>query len=148
MKGRKQVMHEHLNILVVDDNDDLLNTFSLIFKRCGFCVETAGDGLTAVNMFRRGNFDITLMDIVLPVMNGVEAFQHIREINPRAQVILMTAYSDEDLVARAIQEGVHCVLHKPLRIDQIIDMIKEATSVSHILLVDDRLEDALCQHNL
>ena len=123
-------MNDSLNILVVDDNEDLLDTFSLIFKRAGFSVVTATDGQTAVEMFRDGEFDITLMDIVLPEMNGVEAFRLIHKMNPDTPVILMTGYSDEDLEELAIHEGACCVMHKPLRIEQMIRIIKETASES------------------
>lgn len=130
-------MSEPINVLVVDDNEDLLETLALILKRRGFNVETAANGLSAVDIFRRGAFDVTLMDVILPEMNGVEAFRHIREINPEARVILMTACSEEDLIAVALQEGAYCVVHKPLRIDKTIEMIKEATLSSPIMLVGD-----------
>jgi CheY-like chemotaxis protein len=123
-------MKEHTSILVVDDNEDLLFTLALILRRRGFYVETAYDGLTAVNKFRKGNFDVTLMDILLPEMNGVEALRCIRKIDPQARVILMTAYSDESLMELALQTGVYGVLHKPLRIDQTIEMIQDSEPMS------------------
>ena len=124
-------------ILVVDDNEDLLSTFAMILKRRGFSVETAGDGVAAVDMFKEHCFDITLMDIVMPKMNGVEAFQKIKEIDPGATIILMTAYSDEKLLNIAKDGGAHRILHKPVRIDQLIRLIKEAAASQPILIVDD-----------
>ncbi|MGD9143299.1 MAG: response regulator [Dehalococcoidia bacterium] len=130
-------MTDELAILVVDDNEDLLETFSLILKRRGFHVETAGDGAAAVNRYKERDFDVTLMDIVMPEMNGVEAFRKIRELDPDASVILMTAYSEEELIQIAKKEGAHQVINKPIRIDQLIDMIKEAATEEPILVVDD-----------
>ena len=119
-------MAEPLRILVVDDNEDLLKTLSLILKRTGFYVETAADGSIAVDRYLHGAFNVTLMDIDLPGINGLEAFRLIREMDPGAPVILMTGYSDEDLVQLAINEGANCVLHKPIRIDKMIDTIYHA----------------------
>ena len=119
-------MVEPIRILVVDDNEDLLNTFSLVLKRKGFYVETAAGGLTAMERYFRGEFDVILMDIVMPDFNGVETLRLIREKDPGACAILMTGYSDEDLVQLAINEGARCVLHKPIRIDKMIDTIKHA----------------------
>ncbi|MFH1169777.1 MAG: response regulator [Chloroflexota bacterium] len=130
-------MTETASVLVVDDNEDLLNTFSLILKRRGFDVATAEDGACAVDKFSRGHFDVILMDIVMPRMNGVEAFRRIREINPDARVILMTAYSEDNLMQLALDEGARCIVHKPLNIDHMIELLRE-TAMSHlILLVDD-----------
>ncbi len=131
------------SILVVDDNEDLLDTFALILKRRGFDVDTAGDGVCAVDKFKKHNFDVTLMDIVMPRMNGVEAFRKIREINPKARVILMTAYSEEELIQTAVNEGAHYVAHKPLKIDQMIELIREAASNWPILIIDD--DEDICQ---
>jgi CheY-like chemotaxis protein len=124
-------------VLIVDDNEDLLDTFSIILKRCGFYVETARNGASAVDKFKEHNFDVTLMDIVMPQMNGVEAFRKIREMRPGAVVILMTAYSEEELIQMARDEGAHRIIRKPIRIDQLIELIKEAATSQPILIVDD-----------
>jgi two-component system response regulator HydG len=136
-------MIDQPTVLVVDDNEDLLETFSMILKRRGFNVDTAEDGASAVNKFREHHFDVTLMDIVMPHMNGVEAFREIREMYPGAPVILMTAYSEEELIQMAIDEGAHHIIHKPLRIDQLIELIKEAAISQPILIVDDDAD--ICQ---
>ena len=130
-------MTEQPSVLIVDDNEDLLDTFSMILKRRGFRVETAPGGVVAVDKFREHHFDVTLMDIVMPEMNGVEAFRKIKEIYPGARVILMTAYSEEELIAMALSEGAHCVVSKPLRIDRIIELINKATMSGPVLVVDD-----------
>jgi DNA-binding NtrC family response regulator len=130
-------MNDEPTILIVDDNEDLLQTFAMILKRRGFCVETAGDGSAALDKFREQSFDVTLMDIVMPEMNGVEAFKKIKQVQPGAPVILMTAYSDEELIQAAREEGIRQIIHKPIRIDQLIKMITEAASTQPILVIDD-----------
>ena len=130
-------MSDKPTILVVDDNQDLLDTFAMILKRRGFSVETAGNGVSAVAKFKDQSFDVTLMDIVMPEMNGVDAFKKIKEMQPGASIILMTAYSDEDLIQSARNEGAHQIIHKPIRIDQLIELINEVAAGQPILVVDD-----------
>ena len=130
-------MNDEPTILVVDDNEDLLETFAMILKRRGFKVETAGNGASAVDKFKEQDFDVTLMDIVMPEMNGVEAFRKIKEMQPEASIILMTAYSDEDLIKTAKDEGVHRIINKPIRIDKLIELINEAAGSQPILVIDD-----------
>jgi DNA-binding NtrC family response regulator len=130
-------MNDAPAILIVDDNEDLLQTFAMIFKRRGFCVETAGNGTSAVEKFKSRDFDVTLMDIVMPEMNGVEAFKKIKELQPGAPVILMTAYSDEELIQTAKEEGVRQIIHKPIRIDRLIETITDAAGSQPILIIDD-----------
>jgi two-component system, NtrC family, response regulator HydG len=130
-------MNDKPTILVVDDNQDLLNTFAMILKRRGFSVQTAADGVSAIDKFKEQDFDVTLMDIVMPEMNGVDASRKMKEINPEVPIILMTAYSDEELLQTARDEGVRQVIHKPIRIDQLIQIITEAADGQPILVVDD-----------
>jgi CheY-like chemotaxis protein len=130
-------MNDKTTILVVDDNEDLLETFAMILKRRGYEVQTACDGSSAVDKFKEHNFDVTLMDIVMPEMNGVDAFKKIRAIQPDASIILMTAYSDEELVQSALDEGVTLIIQKPVRIDSLIKLINETAGNQPILVVDD-----------
>jgi two-component system response regulator HydG len=130
-------MKDKPTILVVDDNQDLLETFAMILKRRGYHVQTAVNGTSAVDKFKEQNFDVTIMDIVMPEMNGVDASRKIKEIQPEAPIILMTAYSDEELLQSALEGGVTQVIHKPIRIDQLIDLINETAGNQPILVVDD-----------
>ena len=130
-------MKQQASVLVVDDNSDLLNTFSLILKMKGYNVDTAEDGVSAVDKFKRRPFDVILMDLIMPRMNGVEAFRKIREINPGARIILMTAYYEEDQIKTALDEGAYRAVHKPVNVARLMEMIGEATLSSPVLIVDD-----------
>jgi CheY-like chemotaxis protein len=121
-------MTDEPTILIVDDNADLLDTFARILKRRGFYVETAASGDSAVAKCRGQHYDVTLMDIAMPRMDGVATFRRIRKLRPEAPVILMTANSDEEMVQTARSEGVRRVLHKPIRIDQLIDYIEKVVA--------------------
>ncbi len=108
-------MSHELTVLVADDNADLLKTFATILKRRGFLVETAENGLSAVDKYKKRRFDVALMDIVMPGMNGVEASRRIKEMHPEAAIILMTGYSDEALLKIARDEGARHIVHKPVK---------------------------------
>jgi DNA-binding NtrC family response regulator len=136
-------MSDKPTILVVDDNQDLLETFAMILKRRGYSVQTAGNGVSAVDQFKDQSFDVTLMDIVMPEMNGVDAFKKIKEIEPGASIILMTAYSDEELIQTARDGGARQIIHKPIRIDKLLELINEAADGQPILVVDDDAD--ICQ---
>jgi DNA-binding NtrC family response regulator len=124
-------------ILVVDDNPDLLNTFALILKRKGYLVETAGDGLQAMDKFSSRHFDVVLMDVVMPNMNGVETLKKMREIDSGARVILMTAYCDEEQLREIARGGAYNALYKPVDIGHLMQLIGEITRDPAILVVDD-----------
>jgi CheY-like chemotaxis protein len=130
-------MSDKLKVLVVDDNEDLLATLSLILRGYGFSVTTAYDGESAVDTFRLEDFDVILMDVVMPHMNGVEAFRAIRDIDPEAAVILMTAYSEEELIQQALAGGVDRVVYKPVSVERVIEMVWDACMGQPVLIVDD-----------
>jgi DNA-binding NtrC family response regulator len=130
-------MKSQASILVVDDNKDLLNTFSLILKRKGYLVETAEDGLQAIEKFTERHFDVVLMDVIMPQLNGIDALHKMREYDPKAKVILMTAYCDENQLQDVRREGACGTLYKPVNISKLMEMIGEVTQDPSILIVDD-----------
>jgi len=130
-------MKQQVNILVVDDNKDLLNTFALILKRKGYIVDTAEDGMQAINKFTAHHYDIVLMDVKMPQIGGLEALHRMKEYDPKARIILMTAYLDETQLKQAIQEGACGALYKPVNIPKLMEMIGEAPKDPSILIVDD-----------
>jgi CheY-like chemotaxis protein len=129
-------MGHELTILVADDNEDLLETFAMILRRHGFLVETAANGPSAVDKYKKRRFDVALIDILMPGMNGVEASRRIKEIHPGTAIILMTGYSDEALIQLARDGGARHILHKPVKIDQLIELITEVAGDQSILIID------------
>lgn len=130
-------MKQPANILVVDDNPDLLNTFALILKRKGYLVDTAEDGMQALEKYSSRHFDIVLMDAVMPRMDGIHAFHKMREYDPHAKVILVTAYCETEQMQKIIDEGAYGALYKPVDVAKLLALIGEITNDPTILVVDD-----------
>ena len=133
-------MESKASVLIVDDNDSLCQTMSLILRHEGYDVATAGDGPQAIAAVEERPFDIIFMDIKMPLMDGVETYRRTRDIRPEAVVVMMTAYAVEDLVQQALQEGAYGILYKPLDIEKVIALIGEANGAKNgalILVVDD-----------
>ena len=134
-------MQAKADVLVVDDQIGMLETFTDILEHKGFSVATAEDGFQAIKRVKEQGFDIIFMDIKMPGINGVQTFREIKKINPKASVIMMTAYSVEDLVKEAIEEGAYTVIYKPFDMDKVIQTIERVLETMLVLVVDDRLED-------
>jgi len=133
-------MLEKGSILVVDDNPSIVKTMSFVLTRKGYDVATASDGQEALDKVRESAFDLIFMDIKMPLMDGVETYRRIKEIQPEASVVMMTAYAVEDLVQEALREGAYGILYKPLDMERVISIIKEARDDKKsalILVVDD-----------
>jgi len=130
-------MVEKTSILIVDDDANFCNTLSKVLAMKGYQTSTAESGSRALDLLKERQFDVVLMDIKMPVMNGVETFKQIKAIKPGSVVILMTAFSVDDLVRDAIKEGVYAVIRKPFDIDSVINMIEKSKNGALLAVVDD-----------
>lgn len=108
-----------------------------ILEAKGYEVKSENSGETAIAKVKEESYDVILMDIKMPAMNGVEAFKHIKKISPKTAVIMITAYSVEDLIKEALQEGVFGVLRKPLDIDKLIEQIELSKERGMLILITD-----------
>ncbi len=130
------------DILVVDDLRSMRLTLGGILEDKGHNVVTVEDGYQAIEAVRKSHFDVIFMDIKMPGINGVQTFREVKKIAPKATVIMMTAYSVEDLVKEALEEGAYAVVYKPFDIDRIIAIIEELLhGKTLILVVDDQFAD-------
>lgn len=114
------------NILVVDDLKSIRLTLGGILEDEGFSVVLAENGYQAIEVAKQTSFDLIFMDIKMPGINGVQTFREIKNVNPQATVIMMTAYSVEDLLREALEEGAYTVIYKPFDIENLLSIIKSA----------------------
>ncbi len=123
MSEKKQQLH----FLVVDDNEDIRDVFQRLVERAGHLVSTAADGQEAVEVLQDESFDVMLLDLTMPRMNGVDVVRwlHARpEVAPRMRVVVISAWAGEHRAV--LQElGITTVMQKPLRIQQLTDLIAE-----------------------
>lgn len=113
-----------VSILIVDDNGALAEGMSDVLDTMGYDVTVANDGFAAVALVEKAFFDIALMDIKMPGMNGVEAYKRIKMISPKIEAIMMTGYSDEVLIKEAISEGAREVISKPIDLGRLMALIE------------------------
>nr|MBU1327524.1 response regulator [Candidatus Omnitrophota bacterium] len=131
-------MQEKTSILIVDDEVSFCKTIAKILSRKGYETATAENGFKALGIIKKRAYDVVLMDIRMPGMNGVEAYKKIKAMRPGAIAILMTAFSVDELIKEAQKEGVYATLHKPLVIDVLINSIERAKNSGPLLaIVDD-----------
>ena len=114
-------------LLIVDDERAVRYSFERIFEKY-FNVLTAEDGQSALHIFDHGNnnIDVIFLDVRMPGMNGIEVLKKIREKNKNIPVIIMTAFSDTGIAIEAMREGAFDYLLKPLRNEQIREVIEKA----------------------
>lgn len=124
-----------LNILIADDEEGLRFSLASILEIEGYSVQTAGDGLEALELVKNNAFDIAFFDIRMPGMNGVEAFKQIKKISPETIVVMMTAYAMNDLIKEAIKEGAFACISKPFEIEDVLNTVKEINAKKTGLII-------------
>jgi CheY-like chemotaxis protein len=108
-------------ILLVDDEEDLRNLVGAIVADLGYEVETARDGLSAIEKAEQDPPDLILLDLLLPGLDGLTVLRYLREGGSRVPIVLLTACSDERTVRRALQEGANGYVSKPFRIRDLAE---------------------------
>ena len=128
------------SMLIVDDDPGLVRTTSLILEHEGYSVTTASNGPEAIALTRETAFDLTLLDIKMPEIDGVETLRELKRLRPTATVVMMTAYTVEQRISEALREGAHAILRKPLAIEPLLGLIEQTLAGRGdmlVLLVDD-----------
>lgn len=125
------------SVFIIDDDRDHAESVADVLEIKGYAVEVAFSGEQGVARFREQDFDIVMMDVRLPGMNGVETFFEFRKIRPHARVLMMTGFSVEELVAQAIDNGALGVLHKPFAIDELLQKLEQVKPRGMVLVADD-----------
>lgn len=109
-------MGNKFNLLVVDDQLGVRRLIYETFPKDEFNVELAGSGFEALDKIKLNCPDVILMDMKMPGMNGLEVIKEIKKMNCSADVVLMTAYGDVEIVSEAFDLGVEQYITKPFDI--------------------------------
>ena len=118
------------SILIVDDHSAMRSTLRDILQDEGYEVQSASSGEEAVDVFEGGNFDAVLMDVRMQGINGVEAFRRMKSLSNSVKVILMSAFSVDEIKEESLEEGAVAFLPKPLDMENLIDLIGETVSLN------------------
>jgi DNA-binding NarL/FixJ family response regulator len=116
-----------IRVLLVDDHALLRTGVANIINQEGDLrvVAEAGNGLEAIAAYERYRPDVTLLDLRMPIMEGVEAVRRIRELDPHARVIVLTTYDTDDEIARALKAGAKAYVLKDISADDLIGCIRD-----------------------
>ena len=114
-------------ILIIDDDAEIRYSLSRVLGSRRYLVTEAGSGEDGVARVRKGPFpDLIFMDIRMGGMSGIEALQHIRSINPRQLVILMTAFGTAQTAIEAMKYGAFDYIMKPFAVDRVLALAENA----------------------
>jgi len=115
---------------VVDDEPDIRETIRRGLEVEGFLVDSSGDPEEALALFRPGAYDLAILDIRLPKMNGFQLFREIRSVDPRIRVCFITAFEVYYDEFKKVFPKIHvsCFVRKPVSIKKLAEIIREELS--------------------
>jgi len=116
---------EKSRILVVDDDEDIRKTLSVILEEEGYNVDTAANGKEAIEKSNSNFYNLALIDIRLPDIEGTALLTEMKETTPKMIKIIITGYAELDNAIEAVNRGADGYLVKPLKIDKLLEMIRE-----------------------
>lgn len=111
-------------ILIVDDDNELRANLSEVIQGAGYSTIEAANGNEAVENIMARNFDVILLDLMMPGISGTDLLNEIRKLSPRAKVIMITAFATIDNAVQAIRKGASDYISKPFRINDLLMTIR------------------------
>ncbi|MGA3059623.1 MAG: response regulator [Candidatus Bathyarchaeia archaeon] len=118
-------MDEHAKILVVDDDENIRSTMKTILEDEGYVVDLAATGVEAVQKTKKSAYNVALLDIRLPDMEGVELLKLMKDPVPRMRKIMVTGYPSMQNAISALNKNADAYLIKPIDIESLLNTVKE-----------------------
>ncbi len=119
-------------ILVADDEESIRWVLSRALKKQGFSVDLAEDGKQALSMFRSNHYDLAVLDIKMPGLQGLELLKQVQEEFPKTLVVIMTAESTMENAVAAMKNGAYDYLTKPFDLDALDAIILKAQKAAEV----------------
>lgn len=123
-----------IKILVVDDDQGLRRSVTAALRNAGsYEVFEAFDGVNAMEQFEETEFDLVILDVDMPRMNGLETLKAIKEKDPRVITLMLTAHANVDDAVTAVKEGAYHYLSKPIRSEELIELVEKALEAQSLI---------------
>jgi DNA-binding NtrC family response regulator len=115
-----------LRVLLVDDEEEIPRILSKRLARRGYDCSTAGNGLEALGIMEDAPCPVVILDIKMPVMDGIQALSRIRARWPETRIIVLSGHADMQLAVHAMSQGAFSYLMKPVDFDELLFKIEDA----------------------
>lgn len=136
-------MPEKAEIIVIDDEPVIGKSCRRILERAGHAVETTTNSIQALERIRQETFDVAIVDLKMPEIDGLELLQRIKQEHPEIMVIMITAYSTVDTAVKAIKMGAFDYVPKPFTPDELEITVKKALDKKSLLFENRYLRNQL-----
>jgi two-component system OmpR family response regulator len=129
-------------VLLVDDEQEFTSVLSERLEARGLQVETASNGAAALEKVQGSSYDVVVLDLAMPGMDGIETLKRLLAQNPDLQVIMLTGHATVQKGIEAVRLGAREVLEKPADMNTLLAKISDAKT-DKILLVEKRMEERI-----
>ena len=113
-------------VLIVDDEERFRTTLGKLLTVNGLNVKTVGSGRLALEELGQSSYDVILLDVKMPEMDGVETLAQIKKIDPNIEVIILTGHASVDVAVEIMRLGGYEYLLKPCPMDELMEKIETA----------------------
>lgn len=131
-------VRHHIRVLVVDDDVQVCKTVGMILEDHGYHVQSFSQPRQALQAVRKKPFDIALIDIKMPDLNGLELVERIREEDPRVAVLVMTAYPDIQTAAETMRLGSRDYITKPFKEEQLLSSVERIAQEMGLIYTNEQ----------
>ena len=132
-----------INVLVVDDEEPFRRLLKRELGRKGFSVEVAADGREALGLLRERAFDVILLDVVMPGLDGLSTMKKLREDSAAPAIIVLTGKATVETAVEAMKNGAFDYLTKPYKLDELVILVNRAHEYGRLSVKNRLLEQEL-----
>lgn len=126
MSVKKSVQTDPIRLLIVDDEVGFVNILAKRLSRRNMEVTSAYTGTEAIQILRKQDFDVAVLDLKMEEMDGIEVLKIFRKMDPKMVVIMLTGHGSEQAAREGIEFGAFDYLTKPCELEELLAKIKEA----------------------
>ena len=119
-------MENAIRVLIVDDEDDFRETIVKRLNARKLRAEGANSGIKALAVLKEKEFDVMVLDVKIPDMDGIETLRHVKKMTPDVEVIMLTGHASVEFGLKGMQLGAFDYIMKPAPINELMDTIGQA----------------------
>jgi DNA-binding NtrC family response regulator len=119
----------NIKVLLVDDEKAFIQTLAERLEVRDFGTETALDGYEAISKIKEKDFDVVVLDVLMPGMDGIETLKEIKSLKPLVNVIMLTGHATVETAIEGMKAGAYDYLMKPTETEDLVDKITKAYKI-------------------
>ncbi|MBK8390463.1 MAG: sigma-54-dependent Fis family transcriptional regulator [Saprospiraceae bacterium] len=135
-------------ILVVDDEHAIRKTLREILEFESYIVDDAGDGVECLAKVKQNSYDVIIIDVKMPKLDGMEAIEKIQTINPDIPIVVISGHGNIDTAVEAVKKGAFDFLQKPMDLNRLLITIRNAMDKSSLIVEKKVLQRKVAKSNV